>query len=178
MSQSDVPRIWSKFIKTHYVADRHRRDRSCATIRRHVRYLKLTARKHQYRRANELRRDLQAATQPTVLNQTIWNLFHEVGLRSRRTIRPPVLTRRHRIPRMRWARLLQNWMREQWDLTFFCDETLMSLYPDDRSVRARRRSGERMNNQFIREGHAYGGRSASFWSVIMYGRLMALVYVR
>ena len=142
VSQSDVSRICSKFRHTHSIADRLRTGRPHATIHREDQYLHLTARRRPYSRASELRRGLQAATECNVSNQTNRNRLHDVGLRSRRPIRAPVLSRQHRVARMRWARLHRNWTREQWDHTLFCDETRICLYPDDRSVRVWRRSGE------------------------------------
>ncbi|PSN55436.1 hypothetical protein C0J52_05688 [Blattella germanica] len=132
VSQSDVSRICSKFRHTHSIADCLRTGLPHATTHREDQYLHITARRCPYSRASELQRDLQAATGCNVSNQTIRNRLHDVGLRSRKPIRAPVLSCQHRVAWMRWARHHQNWTREQWDHTLFCDETRICLYPDDR----------------------------------------------
>ncbi|GFW73808.1 transposase domain containing protein [Trichonephila clavipes] len=50
-----------------------------------------------------------------VLEHTVQRTLLDMGLRSKRPTRVPLLTKRHRQLRLRWAREHRDWSMDQWE---------------------------------------------------------------
>ena len=152
----------------------HRRKTTAAQDR----YLHITARRNCTANATHLRQGLLAATGVQVSTQTIRNRLHENGLRARRPLKVAPLNRTRKGARVARARNPSLWARQQWGRTLFCDETRISLHPDNNDIRVWRGRGQRLHPNFIRERHYHQGGSVMFWGGIMCGRRTPLVPAR
>nr|CAH7720476.1 unnamed protein product [Callosobruchus chinensis] len=63
------------------------------------------------------------------------------GLRCRRPLRVPLITARHRIARLEWARAQQDWLLPQWRNVLFSDESRFGLVSDNYRERIWRERG-------------------------------------
>ncbi|RZC32128.1 HTH Tnp Tc3 2 domain containing protein, partial [Asbolus verrucosus] len=65
------------------------------------------------------------------------------GLSAKRPAHGPLLTREHRVVRLRFAREHQNWGIEEWGRILFTDESRFCLRSPDSRQRVWRMPGER-----------------------------------
>ncbi|GFW70851.1 transposable element Tcb1 transposase [Trichonephila clavipes] len=66
-----------------------------------------------------------------VLEHTVqWTLL-DMGLRSKCPTRVPLLTKRHRQQRMRWAREHRDWSMDQWERIAWSDESRFVIHHAD-----------------------------------------------
>ncbi|GFV43990.1 HTH_Tnp_Tc3_2 domain-containing protein [Trichonephila clavipes] len=61
-----------------------------------------------------------------------------MGLRSKRPIRVPLLTKCHRQLRVRWAREHRDWSMDQWERVAWSEESRFVIHPADDRIRIRR----------------------------------------
>ena len=94
VSQSDVSRMWNRFITTGNDAFAcWGQERSTNEVQ--DRFLVVQAQHHRFDNATTLRWDFQNATGVRISTQTIRNRLHDAGLRSRRPAIRVLLTRYH-----------------------------------------------------------------------------------
>ena len=126
------------------------------------RFLVVQARRHRFDNATTLLRDLQNATGVRISTQTIRNLLHDAGLRSRRpTIRVP-LTRYHVQMRLAWARDHVTWTQNDWAPVLFTDESRFCVDFTDRRARVWRMPNERFAPVCVAEHDRFGGAQSWF----------------
>ncbi len=92
--------------------------------------------------ARALQNDLQQAAAVNVSDQTIRNILHESGLRTRHPLVGPVLTARHCGARLAFANKHQNWQVHYWRPVLFSDESRFTLSTCNRRERVWRSRGE------------------------------------
>ena len=98
---------------------------------------------------------------------TVRRRFHEgILLHARlRAICVP-LTLRHRRERLQWACQHVHYMRDQWRIVLFTDESRFSLERDNRHILIWREPGSRFCPSHIRERNAYRSGSVCLWGGI------------
>ena len=74
---------------------------------------------------------VNAGSDRKVSEHTVHLSLLRMGLRSRRPVRVPMLTRVHRQKRLQWAREHQNWTTEQWKKVARSDESRFLLHHVD-----------------------------------------------
>ncbi|GFV38329.1 transposable element Tcb2 transposase [Trichonephila clavipes] len=99
VSQSEISRIWNRFLETESVDRRPGQDRRRATTPNEDRFLVLTAPRHRNMNTTLLQLHLRSATGTTVSTQTVRNRLHGVGPYARRSLVCVRLTSRHRSDR-------------------------------------------------------------------------------
>ena len=107
-----------------------------------------------------------------ISDQTVRNRLHAIGLRARRPVRGPVLTRRHREARLPWSRNRIHWtVHHHWRRVVFSDESHFLLQRHDRRRRVYRRRNEHFAQNCIDEAPPHGGGGVMVWGTIhFYGR--------
>ena len=101
--------------------------------------------------------------------QSVRKRLREAGagpLRSRRPYRGIVLTLRHLMTRLRWARRYVRFTRADWARVLFTDEKRFGSYSNDGRVRIYRRRGEIYSTSCILQTEHFGGGSVMLWAGI------------
>ncbi|GFW64192.1 transposase domain containing protein [Trichonephila clavipes] len=97
-----------------------------------------------------------------------------MGLRSKRPIRVPLLTKRHRQLRLRWTRKHRDWSMDQWERVAWSDESRFVIHHVDGRVRIRRLPGEQLLPQ-CKVGHTQaaggGGGGIMLWGTFSWASL-------
>lgn len=155
-------RWWMRFEEGGAVERREgsgrRRDVSGRSGRRLVRL----SRREPFHSSTQLSSSLDV----DVSRRTIRRHLVRAGLRSRRVLRRPLLTPRHRQARMRWAMTRCHFREPQWRRIIFTDESRFLLRSVDGRMRVRRYEGEVLRNDLICETTQQGGGSVMVWGGI------------
>ncbi|MEW8547198.1 MAG: transposase [Candidatus Thiodiazotropha sp.] len=109
---------------------------------------------------------------------TIRNRLKERQIYARRPYKGPILTRRHRVQRLQWARRHLPWTRNQWANVLFSDESRFNVSMVDGRKRVWRRRGERYADACVLEHDRWGGGSVLVWAGISSNYRTRLVILR
>lgn len=119
-------------------------------------YLTSTARHNRGRgTATQLANEFFAATDISVLGQTIYRQFNETDLSVRRRMVCIPFNVGHRRSRFNRCRQHQHWTREQWANVLFTDAFRFSMNDDSQRVHIYKESGTRYHSPNIMETHHY-----------------------
>lgn len=163
VSPSTISRLNHRFNDTGTVRERERSGRPRVTNAREDRILHRAAVRARFVTASNLRRDLRAAANVNISEQTVRRRLHEFGLRSRVPAVRPRLTQAHKVARLDFCRRHERWTRQQWANVLFSDESRFSLVHNDGRMRVWRRPGERFVDANVREVVPFGGGSIMVW---------------
>ena len=173
-----IYRLQQRFTATGVTDDRPRTGRprvttqrqDCHIFRHHVR--------DRFQTANETGRNTLGNHQRLISGQTVRRRLAERDLENRRPARVLVLTRRHRLARLQWARNHANWNWRQWRTILFTDESRYCVSHVDGRVRVWRRRGERYADDCVMQNNAWGGPSVMLWGGIGLNQLLGPVFFR
>ena len=179
VSPSVVCRASIRYHDTGQYTRRPGQGRGRVTTPRQDRYMCTMARRNRQNTARILENHFHDATGVHVSTQTVRNRLHDDGLRARRPLVCPVLTRAHCVARLEFAREHQPWQLRHWRGVLFTNESRFTVNHNDRRVRVWRRQGERNAECNIIENNRYGGGSVMVWGGIsMDGRTDLHVFGR
>lgn len=175
--RSTVSRTISRYEETGEVHSRPRSGRPRVTSIREDRYIAQSARRYRLITVPALRSTFQRTYNRVISSATVRRRVLSSGLRSRRPLRVPLLTPRHRATRLHWARIHQNWLLAQWRHVIFTDESRFGLVSDDYRVRVWREPHRinRLENAIAVA--PYRGGTEMFWGGIMFNRRTPLIHI-
>ena len=154
---------WFSRFRAERRVERHRGSgRPLATSQRADRRLVRLARLNRFAPSSAL---LNLWDEP-VSGLTVRRRLRAAGLRPRRSLRRPQLSRRHRQLRLRWAMARCHFRDAQWARIIFSDESRFLLRPVDGRVRVWRSRQEAAWRHGVLETTAYGGGSVMVWGAI------------
>lgn len=166
INQSSVSRILRRFRETGVYHRRPVPGRPRCTIPADDRFLRLQALRERHITARKLRNDLSRVRNVQISINSVRNRLREVGIRARMPVTAPLLTRAHRVARLRFARQHVNWNVNDWANILFTDESRFSIFGSDRRIPVYRREGERFAQCNIRSARNFGGGSIMVWGGI------------
>nr|CAH7765651.1 unnamed protein product [Callosobruchus chinensis] len=126
--RSTVSRSIRRYEETGEVNSRPRTERPTFSARREDRYIAQLARRERSVTVPVLRSQFQRTFNRVISTATIRRVLAS-GLRCRRPLRVPLLTARHRIARLQWARAHRDWLLPQWRNVLFSGESKFGLIP-------------------------------------------------
>ena len=173
-----IYRLQQRFTATGVTDDRLRTGRPRVTTQRQDRHIFRHHVRDRFQTANETGRNTLGNHQRPISGQTVRRRLAERDLENRRPARVPVLTRRHRLARLQWARNHANWNWRQWRTIVFTDESRCCLSHVDGRVRVWRRRGERYADDCVMQNNAWGGPSVMLWGGIGLNQLLGPVFFR
>lgn len=103
------------------------------------RFLRQAALRNQRITSNVLKHKLSAVGNVVVSSSTIRRRLNEARLKNRRPAKRPLLTREHRVQRLRFARDHQHWSVNDWKKVLCSEEMRVSLKSPDGCERVWRR---------------------------------------
>lgn len=175
--QSDVSRVWNRYLQTNSLRDRPRSGRRRVTNQRQNRYIHLTIRRNPTMAIPALQRDMRHALGVQVSISTLRRRILATGLRCRRPIRVPRLQPEHRVRRLQWAQEHVALPEEFWNSVFFSDETRICLVQDSHRIRVWRDPTRVAQLAHARPVPPFRGGSAMFWAGIMSNDRTELIHV-
>jgi transposase len=119
--------------------------------------------------------DFNVGASTSVSVRTVQRSLHDMGIRSRRPSRVPLMTARHKAMRLAWARQHRHWTVEDWKNVAWSDESRFQLYRADGRVRVWRKPHEAMDPACQQGIVQAGGASVMVWGVCSWHALGPLV---
>ena len=98
--------------------------------------------------------------------RNVRNRLCEHHIRPRRPCVRTLLLPRHRAERLPWTRAHLRWRLKEWEAVLFSDGSRFSLDHSDGRIMVNRRVGERYQDAYIRQRHAFGSGSVMVWGGI------------
>jgi transposase len=127
-------------------------------VRQSERNRKLTATK--IARTLEAKDNSGGSPKPT--RWTVGRRLLDAGLPARRPRKKPLLTKKHKQARLKWAKDHLDWTSEQWNNVLWSDETSFTLFPRSHGY-IRRRTGEETKDECITPTVKGGGGKIMVW---------------
>lgn len=113
----------------------------------------------------QIAEDFNAGASTSVSVRTVQRTVLDMGFRSRRPTRVPLLTPRHKALRLAWARQHRHWTVDDWKNVAWSDESRYQLYRADGRVRVWRQPHESMDPSCQQGTVQAGGGSVMVWGV-------------
>lgn len=176
-SQSVVSRVLNRHRQTGGHTRRVGQGRPRSTSHRDERFLQLHALRDRRSTGNSLRGLLQRFRNVQISERTVRRRLNDYGLTSHPSATGPLLSREHRVERLRFAREHLNWTQEDWSLVLFSDESRFCLRSPDGREKVWRRRGERYAPCTFSPRVAFGGGSVMVWGGINLNSRTELVLV-
>lgn len=187
-SQRDVGRIFGvhhstigrairRFLETGRDSRRPVQGRPRSTSRVDDRFLALSTVRRRTTTSTELQALIRQVRDVHISSRTVRRRLGEANLNSRRPVSGPLLTARHKLARLRFARDHVNWNVNDWKKVLFTDETRINLSAPDGRQKVWRRPGERYAQACFSTRVPFGGGSVMFWGGISFDARTELVVV-
>lgn len=144
-SRSTVVSTYAKWMNGGETSSRrHGVGRPHAIKEKGRRRLSRMVKQNRSQTVTQLTAQYNAGPSRIVSEHTVQRTLLDMGLRSKRPTRVPLLTKRHRQLRLRWAREHRDWSMDQWERVAWSDESRFVIHDDDGRVRIRRLPGEQL----------------------------------
>lgn len=175
ISRSSVQRIYQRYQETGSLGRRAGSGRRRATSERDDRFIVSTVLRNRHTTAVRVRSSLREVRGTNVSEWTVRRRLREANLKAYKPAMGPKLLRNHRVNRLRFAHIHQNWTLEQWSCVLFTDESRFCLYGADGRDRVWRRPGERYAQCNFSHRMSFQGGSLMVWAGISFEARTQLV---
>ncbi|GFW86552.1 transposable element Tcb2 transposase [Trichonephila clavipes] len=176
--RSTVVSIYAKWMNDGETSNRrHGVGRPHAIKEKSHRRLSRMMKQNRSHTVVQLTAQYNAGLSRTVPEHTVQRTLLDMGLRSKRPTPVPLLTKRHRQLRLRWAREHHDWSMDQWEKVAWSDESRFVIHPADGRIRIRRLRGEQLLLQYTVSHTQAGGGIIMLWGTFSWVFLGPVVVV-
>lgn len=177
MSVREICRAVKRSVAVvHRVIDRYRNDKTIEAKPKTGRPRKTTSRldrrivnsssKDRFRSAAEISKEFSANEGISLSRFTISRRLNEAKLEARKPATKPLISKRNRLARLKFAEEHVLWTEESWRRVHFSDESKFNLFGSDGKNYVRRKIGERLSSNCVKKSVKHGGGSIMVWGSI------------
>lgn len=163
VARSTVVRLVQRVNVTGSLADRPRSGAPRVTSVRQDNFIRQRHLRDRYLTAQSTADTVVGNRGRPISRNTVRNRLRDRGISCRRPYRGAILTRRHRLNRLNWAR---NNRGRNWRNIVFSDESRFNLSTADGRIRIYRRRYERYADNCVFEHNRFGGGGVMVWAAI------------
>ena len=128
------------------------------------RFIKMVALQNRAATLRDIARSYEDATGVDIGSDTVRRRLATHGIFRRIAKRKPLLTRRHKADRLRWARDHAHWTEDDWNSVLWTDESKFTIFGNGkRRVMISRRKGEAYRDDCLQPTVKFGGKSVMVW---------------
>ena len=169
-------RLVRKHTQTNNVKDLPRSGRPRVASDRDDRALQRLVRRMPFATSPVLKQDW--LPNRCLSTRTVRNRLKSAGLKSRRVIRRPLLSNRHRRLRLAWCLARRGWNLRTWRKNHWSDESRFLLHVTDGRMRVWRHKNTAYSPRNIQPTVPYGGGSVMVWGCISHDCKLDLVTIQ
>ena len=167
LSRNTVAKIIQNFKKNGTVKPASKRSgRPKKITERMARLVTRKVLQDRRKSASKLAQDVSEATGSTVSAQTIRRTLHSSKLHGRQPRRKPLLKKRHKDARLKFAKAHQTKDQTFWDKILWSDETKINIFGSDGEQKVWRRNGEAYAEGCTIPTVKHGGGSVMVWGAM------------
>lgn len=175
-SRTTISRVYREYKDSGKTSSlRHRCGRKMIVNERDQRRLRNIIKRDRKATLPQIAADFNAGPSTSVSVRTIQRNIINMGFRSRRPTRVPLMTVRHKALRLAWAREHQHWTVEDWKHVAWSDESRFQLYRADGRVRVWRKPHESMDPACQQGTVQAGEGSVMVWGVCSWADMGPLI---
>ena len=164
-SHSAVSKTLKRVRESGSVNDRPRSGRPRLSSARENRELVRISLRDRRLTSTQLKREWSETSQVSGSSRTVRRRLDDAGLYGRVARKKPLLTDRHKLIRLNWAKEHKNWSVHDWNMVIWSDESKFNLFGSDGRVYIRRRIREDFHPDCIQQTVKFGGGNVMMWGV-------------
>ena len=119
-----------------------------------------------FKSAASIARDFSDRTRKKISRKTVSRRLKAAGLHDRVPVSKPLISKKNKNKRLKFALEHVNWTDEEWSKVHFSDESKFNMFGSDGKKHVRRRTGERLSPQCVKKTVKFGGGSVMMWGMI------------
>lgn len=159
INKSVVSRIIKRYRETDTIVGPVRSGRPRKTTGREDNLITRHCQSNPFLSATKIKAELGLQ----ISSRTIQRRLVEKRLYSRRPAIKPLLSKKQRINRLKFAREHLNWTVQKWKTVLFSDESKFNLVDSDGMCRVRRPINKRLDPKYYKTSVKHGGGSVMVW---------------
>lgn len=158
--RSVVSKTISRYRVRNSILSRPKSGRPRITNKATDRKIKMLSTQDPFLPATEIKKELP---QTGVSVRTIRRRLNEIGLYGRRPAHKPLISKRNRLARIKFAQDHLNWTVQRWRTVLFSDESKFNLFGSDGMKWVRRPKDTRFDPKYTRATVKHGGGNIMVW---------------
>lgn len=162
VDKSLVYRVLNRYSKFNSLETLHRGGRPRKTSKREDKYICRIIKKDPWTSSIKIVKDLKL----NISDRTVRRRAVEAGLFSRRPAKKPLISKKNRLARLKFAREHLGWTVQKWKTVLFSDESKFNLHGSDGMRRVRRPKGRRFNSKYCIKTVKFGGGNIKVWGCV------------
>jgi len=151
----------------------HRAGRPQKLTEREARRLTLIVKRNRKATLDDIHQDLHL----NVHKETIGRKLRNLGLRSRKAIRKPFISKKNAKARKLWSKVHLGWTLKDWKRVIWSDECSIQLWQGSRDRRIRRTTQESAIHVGIAPTIKFGGGCLMIWACFCWDRLGPIISI-
>lgn len=175
--QTTVSYIIRKSKNNKPVADAPRSGRPRKTTKRIDRTIIRKSTADPRKTAPEIQREINEEIDVSISSRTVARRIAAAGLNGRVAVKKPLISKKNRAARLRFARLHQNWTVADWKKVLWSDESKFNLFGSDGKQYVRRPKNTRFNPRYQLPTVKHGGGNVMVWGCFSYSGVGPLFHV-
>lgn len=125
--------------------------------------------------AVDIQQEIHDEMNLSISRKTVARRLHAAGLNGRVPVKKPLISKKNRAARLRFARIHQHWRIADWKKVLWSDESKFNLFGSDGKRYIRRPKNTRFHPRYQLPTVKHGGGSAMVWGCFHYGGVGPLV---
>jgi len=162
-SHVTILNLKKKYEETSKVEDKQRSGRPRKLNERNERTIIRRLMTNECSNAVQLKKSLQINDEINVSSNTVRRALKRNGLSARVKRKKPLLSKKHRENRLKFAKRFKDWTVSDWNRVVWSDESKFQIFGSDGREYCWKRQGETLKDAHIKPTVKFGGGSVFVW---------------
>ena len=163
IAKASAQKIINRFKETGSTDNRPRTGRKRKTTTRDDRLLRRKIISNRKKSAQSVASELNEESSLSISAETVRRRMHESGFKGHVARKKPLIDRKNRLKRLKWARERRHADQAYWNRILWSDESKFDLFGSDGRQMVWRRQHESMKQECLKATVKHGGGSIMVW---------------